>query len=236
MHQRLVPLRHGFTYDYFFLDIDLQSLSTLKHRMFSHGAFNWMGFDARDHFGSSSDLFQNAQALCRSFDLDETLPMRFVTLPRIAGFVFNPISLLLLMHQDRPRHLLAEVHNYNGGRVIYEVPLTCKDSGLCQGEARKSMYVSPFFDYEGCYRFDLRYDEEGMELKLLLERDGTPQLLAHFKGASLPFESRSTRALLCRHTFLSLFVVTRTLWQSLRLWRKKLPWHSPRSIDQIRRF
>lgn len=236
MHQRLSPLRHGFSYDYFFLDIDLECLSSLSHRFFSHGAFNWMGFDAQDHFGSSDDLRYNARELCRHFGLDERLPMRFVTLPRIAGFVFNPISLLLLMHDERPKHLLAEVHNYNGGRVVYNVPLTCNASGLYQGEARKSMYVSPFFDYEGLYRFDLRYDETGMELTLLLERQEKPQLVAHFKGASLPFESRSTRALLCRHTFLSLFVVTRTLWQSLRLWRKKLPWHSPRPIDQLRRF
>ncbi len=50
--------------------------------------------------------------------------MRFLTLPRVLNFVFNPISVLVLFDEEsNPRHILAEVHNYNGGRVVYCVKL-----------------------------------------------------------------------------------------------------------------
>ncbi len=235
-HKRHTPTTHAFTYRYFFLDIDLDQLDSLENTLFGNESFNLFSFRAKDHFGQSSDFKENVAQLLKRFNTPKATHARFITLPRILNFVFNPISLLLLFDHDRPVYLLAEVHNYNGGRVIYPVPLNKDSEGYYLGHASKEMYVSPFYDYQGEYRFKLRYEPEQFDVHVDLEDESGTTLHSHFSGRPLPFRTSTVLALFARHTFLTLWVVTRTLWQTFKLWRKGLKWHDPRPNDQLRRY
>ena len=235
-HKRYTPKEHAFSYRYFFLDIDNARLDTLENSLFGNESFNLFSFKAADHFGRSGSFKENVTALLKQFNLNPPKKMRFITLPRIANFVFNPISVLVLFDGERPSHLLAEVHNYNGGRTVYPVRLSETARGDHIGEAGKNMYVSPFFDHSGSYRFRLRYTLERLELDVDLQDDRGLSLHAAFKGSSLPFRTSTVLRLFGRHTLLTFWVVTRTLWESFRLWKKGLQWHSPQSADQIRRY
>lgn len=235
-HKRYTPKVHEFTYPFYLLDIDLNLLSTLKNRLFSFEGFNLFSFKAQDHFGKSEDFMENVEKLLQEFGLTSSENMHFVTLPRIANFVFNPISILILFDEKTPTYLFAEVHNYNGGRVVYPVKLETKDSKNYQGEAIKDMYVSPFLGTNGEYRFTLQYQEKKMLLKVDLYEEGNKKLTASFSGRAKPFKSTTVAKLFVRHSFLTLWVVTRTLWQSFRLSQKGLTWYSPTKLDQIRRY
>jgi hypothetical protein len=86
-----------------------------------------MSLQSFDHFGTSTDFFKNIEELLKKFHLKATKKMRFITLPRVLNFVFNPISVLVLFdEQNLPTHILAEVHNYNNGRIVYPVKLEKK--------------------------------------------------------------------------------------------------------------
>jgi len=234
-HKRFSPKVHHFTYDYFFLDIDVNELSSLKTRFFSYNKANIFSFLTRDHFGSSESFLQNASELITALGWEQPENLRFLTLPRMFHFVFNPISILLLLDREkRVTHAIAEVHNYNGGRVLYPMELECDEKGRYLGISPKSMYVSPFMGYEGMYRFTIEYTLEHFGLAVELNVNDAPLLLAHFSGSAKPFTASSIRSLLCAHTFLTFFVVTRTLWQTLRLKLKGgLTWYTPRAQDQI---
>lgn len=234
-HKRFLPREHRFTYDYFFLDIDVERLEDLNIPLFGYNRRGIMSFLARDHFGSHKDFRTNVYELIASAGWERPHRVRFLTLPRMFHFVFNPISLLVLLdHEGKPTRMVAEVHNYNGGRVLYPLTLSPLDATRYRAQCPKSMYVSPFMGYEGVYTFTLEYTPEHLGVKVLLSEGEREMLVAHFSGSSLPFSTRSIRTLLCNHTFLSLFVVTRTLWQSLRLKLKGLAWHSPRPQDQTK--
>lgn len=235
-HKRYTPKVHEFTYPFYLLDIDLGSLSTLKNRLFSLEGFNLFSFKGKDHFGQNEEFMENVETLLKKFGLRPSENMHFVTLPRIANFVFNPISILILFDENTPTHLFAEVHNYNGGRVIYPVRLETKDGKNYEGEAGKDMYVSPFLETKGAYRFTLQYEEKKMSLKVDLYEEGKKKLTAAFRGKARPFKSMTVAKLFARHSFLTVWVVTRTLWQTFRLWRKGLTWYSPSAADQIRRY
>ena len=101
----------------------------------------------------------------KSLVLERSDNMHFITLPRVANFVFNPISVLILFDKGKPTHLFAEVHNYNGGRVVYPVKLETKDNRGYEGEVMKDMYVSPFLETKGEYRFFFRHEGEQMIIK-----------------------------------------------------------------------
>ena len=235
-HKRFTPTVHEFTYPFYLLDIDLNFLSSLKNRLFSLGGFNLFSFKSEDHFGKHKDFKQNVDELLQQFGLTASDNMHFMTLPIVINFVFNPISVLILFEQERPTYLFAEVHNYNGGRVVYPVKLKQKNQKRYEGEVMKTMYVSPFLEHEGAYRFYFHYEAQKVSLQIDLYEEGERKLTAAFSGAAKPFGNNTIAKLFVRHSFLTLWVVTRTLWQTFKLWRKGLIYHSPTPADQIRRY
>lgn len=219
------------------VDIDVNDLESLeRNSLFAYNGFNLFSFNGKDHFGTQTGFRDNVLDLLEQFGLEPSAQMRFVTLPRIAGFVFNPISLLLLCDPAmKPQHLLAEVHNYNGGRTVYHVAFE-HGSARLRGKVRKDMYVSPFFDREGDYAFTLAYDAERLTLTIRLDEQESHCLDATLTLTTVPFRTEAAMGLFFRHTLLGVWVVTRTLWQSLKLWHKGVRWHTPHRADQLRRY
>ncbi|MGA1932196.1 DUF1365 domain-containing protein [Arcobacter sp. YIC-464] len=236
-HKRFLPKSHDFKYKFFMLDIDTNSLDELKTKLFSYNKLNLFSFKSKDHFGKQENFLSNIDELLKKFDIQKPTKTRFITLPRILNFVFNPISLLLLFNEkDELDYILAEVHNYNGGRVIYPVKLHHRGHNLYRGEIPKDMYVSPFFKRDGDYSFLFRYDKSNVALKIDLFEENKKMLTASFSGTPLEFSNKSIIKLFLKHTFLTFFVVTRTLWQSLKLYKKGLKFNSVEDIDTKRRY
>jgi len=57
-----------------------------------------------------------------------------------------------------------------------------------------------------------------------------------FNATSREFSKKNVLSLFCRHTFLTFWVVTRTLWQSFRLYLKGLKFNSVTPEDEFRRY
>jgi len=236
-HKRYLPKEHDFTYKFFMLDMDINSINELKNRWFSNNSFNLFSFNSKDHFGKEKDFIKNVEKLLDDFNINKSSKIRFITLPRILNFVFNPISLLIVFDLDEkhPTHLLAEVHNYNGGRVIYPIKLKHRGNNLYRGEIKKDMYVSPFFKRDGEYNFVFRYDKSNVALKIDLFEQEKKMLSASFSGTPMSYNEKNILKLFLKHTFLTMFVVTRTLWQSMKLYLKGIKFNNVEEIDTKRR-
>lgn len=235
-HKRFAPKEHEFLYDYCMVDIDVSQLSSLKNSLFSYAKRNLFSFNPKDHFGKDESFLRNIDQLLKDFSLKDEYEMRFLTLPRILGFVFNPISALVLAKEGKLKYMLVEVHNYNGGRIVYPVRLEEIASSCYEGRIEKDMYVSPFFKREGEYRFVLLYTQTQMQVSVTLYEEGKKMLIAKLKTKVLPFDTKNSLKIFCSHTLLTFFVVSRTLWQSLRLYIKGLVFYKPELKDQIRRY
>jgi DUF1365 family protein len=235
-HKRYKEVDHKFTYPFFMLDIDVFSLQTLKTKLFSYNSRNLFSFFSKDHFGKEEDFMVNIKELLQKFNIAQTNNMRFITLPRVANFVFNPISILVLFEDDKPTYMMVEVHNYNGGRIVYPVELRAKTRTKYVGEAQKDMYVSPFLKRDGVYKFALEYSKEKIGLSIYLYEDEVKTMMTVFSANSKEFSKKNILSLFCKHTFLTFWVVTRTLWQTLKLKLKGLKFNMSTSQDQYRRY
>lgn len=235
-HKRFVGAEHKFTYGFFMLDIDMSTLDTLKTKFFSYNSWNLFSFFAKDHFGKGESFLLNADELLQKFNLKPTEKMRFLTLPRIANYVFNPISALVLFDENKPTQMMVEVHNYNGGRVVYPVKLEQKSQTQYIGEVQKDMYVSPFLKRDGVYKFTFEYSQEKMALGVYLYEDGVKTMMTTFNATAKEFSTKSVLSLFGKHTFLTFWVVTRTLWQSLKLYLKGLKFNGVTPVDEFRRY
>ena len=235
-HKRFLPKKHDFKYNFYLLDMDIFDLKSLENKIFSINKLNFMSLQSSDHFGTSKEFLKNFEELLKKFDLKTTNKMRFLTLPRVLNFVFNPISVLVLFDEENlPTHILAEVHNYNNGRVVYSVPLEKKGNSYF-GIVKKDMYVSPFFQCEGAYEFELKYDENKLFIKIDLYEDEQHKLTAIFNSKAKPYNFKNIVKIFFIYMFSTFLVVSRTFYHAFRLYLKGLKIYFPRDNDKIRRF
>ncbi|HEY5801915.1 MAG TPA: DUF1365 domain-containing protein [Burkholderiaceae bacterium] len=234
-HKRLQPCVHAFGYGVFYLRLPLRTLAargTPRLRLFSFERANLLSFHARDHGDRSGALLPWLDALlAREGVTDAGGEIWLQTFPRVFGYVFNPVSFYFCHRADGAlRAVVCEVHNTFGERHCY---LLEDSRGIKPGQeltARKVFHVSPFFDVAGAYRFRfLQAERDGAPVHLAridYDADGGPALQTSVSGRALPLSDASALRALLRYPLMTIGVVLRIHVQALRLWCKRLRFHS----------
>ncbi len=147
-HRRLRPREHRLNYRVFWLLLDLAEIDALDRRLrlFSRNRFNLLSFHDRDHGdGSGGPLRPQIEAYLGRAGIDiEGGPIRLLTMPRVLGYVFNPISLYYCHGADgRLAAVVYEVTSTFGVRHAYVIPVPAEDQaagrirqGAMSGERR----------------------------------------------------------------------------------------------------
>ena len=160
VHHRTRPRRHRLTYRVFWLMLDLDELETVDRdlRLFSRNRFNLLSFRDRDHGdGSGRPLRAQMEAYLARLGVDiGGGAIRLVTMPRVLGYAFNPISLYYCHAPDgRLAAMVYEVTSTFGVRHSYVLAVPPEDgaAGLIRQGCAKALYVSPFMDMDMAYAF-----------------------------------------------------------------------------------
>ncbi len=228
VHQRLAPRRHRLRYALFQMVLDLDELPSLDRRLrcFSHDRLNLFSFFDRDH-GDGRD------GPLRGY-VEETLleagialnggAIRLLCMPRMLGYVFNPLSIYWCHRADgRLAALLYEVNNTFGQRHSYLIPVDPDAHGTVRQTCDKAFHVSPFMDLSMTYDFVVT--PPGASLSTAVNgrtREGAPMITANFRG----LRHDLTDARLMRDFFafplMTLKVVAGIHWEALKLLAKGL--------------
>lgn len=230
VHQRLSPKRHGFKYRLFFFDLDLEELPQLHRslRLFSHRRFNLYTFRDSDHLdvGAGPDLRANLAKWLgeKGVDLTSGMRVRLVTLPRILGYIFNPVCFYFLYDEtDRPTHVVVEVCNTFHELKPYLIESPEKPD-FFRLTTPKNFYVSPFTSLTAEFDFRVKVpDGDGIEIHIDDLENGEPILVSWIRGERKELTDARLAWYSVRYPFLTLLVIVRIHWQALRLWLKKLP-------------
>lgn len=239
-HRRLRPRSHRLRYRVFWLLLDLAEVDMLSARCaaFSRNRFNLLSFHDRDH-GDGSDTPLRAQVEAKltasGIDLGGG-KIRLLTMPRVLGYVFNPISLYYCHHADgRLMAMIYEVTSTFGERHAYVAPvrtLAAQRDGQIRQTANKALYVSPFMDMDMGYVF--RGRAPGETLALAIEgRDSEGLLIAAtLAGERRAFTDGELIAASAAIPLLTLKVTAAIHWEALKLWLKRVPLTRPPSPDE----
>ncbi len=223
MHERQVQAHNRFVYPSVFLRLPLERLETLRVPLLGIERANVFSFRNRDHGArDGSALLPWIRALLREHELAQVCDGQIVlqTMPRILGFVFNPVSFWFCHDREGAlRVVLAEVSNTFGERHNYLVhhpdrrPIRAGD----ELRATKCFHVSPFFPVRGEYRF--RFEQRGAVHAVSIELwdGGVLQLSTRLSGRAQALDGGAMRKWLARQPFMTLGVVARIHWQALRL-------------------
>jgi uncharacterized protein len=224
VHQRTRPKRHRLRYSVFYLALDLQEASAVGAalRLFSVNRFNLFSFHERDHGdGSSVPLLEQIRAKLRAAELDAGGAIVLMTMPRMLGYAFNPLSVYFCYREDGPlAAILYEVNNTFGQRHTYLIPATPDADELVRQESAKSLYVSPFLGTDMSYAFVAAPPKERVAISISARDKEGPVLIARLAANRIPLADRTLLRALLAYPFLTLKVVAAIHWEALRLWLK----------------
>lgn len=228
MHLRQHPVRYRFFYRVFYLllDIDRLAESAARLRFFSCNRWNLLGFNDRDHGPHDGQPLRPwLERLLRGQGIElEGGHIRLLCMPRILGYVFNPISIFYCEHRDGSlRAILCEVRNTFGERHCYLLSRNGAPMDYAAPHHKiKIFHVSPLIGMGGEYRF--RFSAPGERFRILIrlfQREaGQERLLmaAALSGERQSLSDRSLLLQLARMPFMTLKVAVAIHWQALKIW------------------
>lgn len=225
-HRRYQPREHAFSYGLYMLALDLDELPTLAatSRWFALERFAPLSFRRRDYLGDpalplkQAVLNEVARLGGEADGLERVLMLGQV---RCFGIYFSPVNLFFCYQGGgEARYLLAEVHNTPWNeRHCYLVD-------LAQPQATdKAFHVSPFMGMAMAYHW--RITPPGPRALVHIEnRD--PGLLfdATLALRRRPFDAHALNTALRQWPVMTLTVVRGIYWQALKLFLKRIPYHS----------
>ncbi|QPF74508.1 DUF1365 domain-containing protein [Roseateles sp. DAIF2] len=228
MHQRLRPRRHRLIYRTYHLLLDIDELPGLDARLrcFSLGRFNLFGLHAGDYGdGSGRDLRAQIDAQLREAGLPAGGAIRLLTMPRLLGHGFNPLSVWFCHAPggEALQALIYEVNNTFGQRHRYLIPVRDGGAALIDQGCDKRLYVSPFNGMALHYRFRVAPPGESVSIGVSLHDADGLLLNTRLDGRRRPLDDAALLRVFFSHPLLTLKVVTAIHWEALRLWLKRVP-------------
>jgi cyclopropane-fatty-acyl-phospholipid synthase len=222
-HHRLAPADHAFHYPVCFFAFDVDTLDRAP-------AAPWFGYNRRalatlrdrDYL---DDPATPLAAKARRFLNDPRIArIDLVTVPRILGTAFNPVSFHLGRDASgRILAALAEVNNTFGERHVYALSDPSTDpQGFLHFAATKAFHVSPFNDRLGDYQFRLREQDGRLEIHIDIARDGAVVFRSGLVArTAAPLTTGTLLGALARFPFQNLLTLPRIHLQAARLYFQK---------------
>ena len=238
-HTRLRPVVNAFAYGTYYLRLPLRSMGEAGFgcRLMSRNRFNLLAFRDTDHGDGQQPLVAWIDGLLKSEGVpDADGEIWLQAMPRVLGFVFNPVSFWFCHRKDGAlRAVLCDVRNTFGERHFYLL-----DTGDAIGNgqeltARKVFHVSPFCAVQGHYRFrfvrvayrdseGVRQEQRENTLACIDYVDASDALLkTSVSGQSAPVSSAAVARAFFGYPLMTFGVVVRIHWQALRLWLRRVP-------------
>jgi hypothetical protein len=224
-HERTKPRRNRFGYNALYCIFPVEMLAgTQREGMLSFNRANLFSIRSSDYGRPGISPTRYIWQLLDSHGLEEADgEVRLMTLPRVLGYGFNPVSFWLCFDRDKGlRAVLAEVNNTFGERHSY----------LCFHEdhrviapqdtlnARKNFHVSPFIKVEGHYSFRFGITGDRIAITIDLEDDEGVLLRTAVAGKPQTVSTAALLALLAQNPLYPFKIIGLIHYQAIKLFLK----------------
>ena len=258
MHARFTPRAHRFVYRIFMFALDLDELPALHRRLrlFSFNRPNLFSFREQDFLPTNEPLHNRAtspatqpqssagnlksRVLAHLAAHGAALPadtrVLLVTLPRVFGYLFNPVSFYFCLDRaGQPLAALAEVTNtFKEVKPYVLAPAKRDAAGAFRLRAPKHFYVSPFSDVDVAFDFTLRAPNGRLSIQIDDYVGSDRTLTSTLTGPRRELTDARLAWFCVKYPFVTLRIIGLIHWNALNLWLKNVPWFpkAGRATDQ----
>lgn len=224
-HTRLRPKGHKLAYRIYSLLIDIDELDVLDRqlRLFSVDRFNLFSFFVKDRGDrSGEDLRMQVERSMQAVGVEpDGGPIRLLTMPRLLGWAFNPLSVFFCHGRDGVlRAILWEVDNTFGERHAYMIPVVEHVGDEIVQHCDKAFYVSPFMDMDLRYTFRVSPPRDKLAIRIeTYDSQGLVLTARHLAKRTVLTDAALLRAFFTI-PLLTLRVVGGIHWEALKIWSK----------------
>ncbi len=230
-HHRLFPQKNRFAYRAYYVALPLPAPAIGNRLLY---------LDKKDlGYRDGQDPGGWAKEILKEYDVaDKVAHIVLVTMPRVLGYVFNPVSFYFCLDTKKNlRAVIAEVHNTFGEQHAYLCahpdgkPIQKQD----WLEAEKVFHVSPFLERSGHYRFRFALDEKKLGVWIdYFDKTQKKQLVTSLVGHMTPLERGALRRVFWRYPWVTLKTIVLIHWQALRLFFKRAR-YMPKPVQKEKR-
>jgi len=268
MHARFIPKPHRFVYRIFMLAIDLDELPSLHRRLhlFSVNAANLYAFRETDYLPSSEPLHNPSLPLApvatpaapsaalslkirvlaflatRGIDPGPGARIELITLPRVFGYLFNPVSFYYCYDAagtcvaaiSEVTNTFREMKPYVLGPETRRTATTANAPASFHLRTPKNFYVSPFSDVDVAFDFHLRVPAAKLSVEIGDYVGGDRTLISTLTGPSRPLTDSRLAWFTLKYPLITLRIISLIHWHAFLLYLKKIPWFAKaaRPADQ----
>jgi DUF1365 family protein len=261
LHHRFSPKEHRFVYRIFLFAFDLDELPELHRRLplFSHNRSNLFSFRDRDFFPTAEPLYNptgqasgpaapprasgpaslkdRITAFLATRDIDLTGGrVVLVTLPRVLGYLFNPVSFYFCYDAAGTCVAsLAEVTNtFKEMKPYFLGPETRVAGTSFTLRTPKHCYVSPFSDVDTAFDFTLRTPHERLSIQIDDYIGADRTLTSTLAGPRRELTGGRLAWFSLKYPAITLRIIALIHWHAALLWFRRLPWFAKaaRASDQ----
>jgi hypothetical protein len=246
MHHRFAPKAHRFSYRIFMLSVDLDELSTVARGIpfLSVNGRNLVSLRESDYLPTGEPLHNAGAApgarpgaglkervLAYIGAQGARIPdgrIELITLPRIAGYLFNPVSFYFCYDSGgRPAAAIAEVTNtFNEVKPYFLGPACLESGGGAEFRMRvpKHFYVSPFSDVDVAFDFHLRPPGEAMTIRIDDIEGDNRTLTSVLSGRRRPLTAVRLAWYFVKYPLVTIKVILLIHVHAVILRLKRVPW------------
>lgn len=235
MHKRLFPRVNAFTYNMYYLAFPLSKINELNIPL---NKFSLLSFYEKDHgYKDGSSIEKWARDILNEHKIDNIEEIFLVTLPRVMGYVFNPVSFYFCLDkQEKVKAVICEVNNTFSETHTYvcvkENREELKSSQWLQAE--KLFHVSPFLEREGHYKFRFDYQKDKLGIWInMYDANGDKKLITSLTGKYEDMTKANIRKAFWRYPLITFKTIFLIHLQAVKLVFKKIRYiRKPKQIDK----
>jgi len=219
-HKRIWPKYNSFKYHCNYVSIKFP-LENNKISFFSINKFNFLSLYEKDYANGNHDLFKWCSNLLKNkYNIKKIDNLELITMPRIFGYAFNPVSFIFCYSRDKVICTILKVNNTFSENHYY-INIVSESVQNCNIE--KLFHVSPFLPRDGHYKIKYKNNKNSIYFNIDYYNEYNKNILETYISGNKVLVKNSYMTI--KYIFTSLFFITRVMYlihyQALKLFFKK---------------